>query len=110
VLGWVAPAFGLLVHVLNGTFRAWFLIPNKEPITHAILKCLTVQLIWFASYLGIRIELLDHLSFADWSYQYFQLGEDELLDHIVAIAWAIWKRRNCWVFNNKEIHFVQVLA
>ncbi|KHN16931.1 NADH dehydrogenase C1, chloroplastic/mitochondrial [Glycine soja] len=32
VLGWVAPVFGLLVHVLSGTFRAWFLIPNSFSI------------------------------------------------------------------------------
>ena len=38
VLGWVAPVFGLLVHVLSGTFRAWFLIPNSFSV-HFLFTC-----------------------------------------------------------------------
>ncbi|KAG4997025.1 hypothetical protein JHK82_027810 [Glycine max] len=83
-----------------------------ETVTHALLLCDDAKLVWFASPLGLRVESLRGVStLSQWIDQYcVDTLDDEAMGVVCATMWALWHRRNAWVFHSKGMDCMQVLA
>lgn len=75
---------------------------HEESTAHALLYCPDARKIWFLSPLGLRIDEAENYSFKEWIKEVLQNTPEEFLPWLCFIAWAIWKRRNLWVFEMKR--------
>ncbi|KAJ1420314.1 Ribonuclease H-like superfamily [Sesbania bispinosa] len=80
-----------------------------ETAEHALIYCSQVAPIWFASQLGIAINENNNLSVQCWLQRFLNLNDKDASGLILTTMWAIWKRRNLWVFEKKLLKFSQVL-
>ncbi|KAJ1415947.1 Reverse transcriptase zinc-binding domain [Sesbania bispinosa] len=84
---------------------------GEEPETteHALLYCPQVAPIWFASQLGIAIDKSNSLTIRSWLQDFLNHNNKDAAGLIISTMWAIWKRRNLWVFKKNPLEFSPVL-
>ncbi|KAK7287077.1 hypothetical protein RIF29_00095 [Crotalaria pallida] len=84
---------------------------EEEIVYHALVSCREVQEVWFASQFGIRIIDGGATVFGNWFQQKFLDSKNkEAIGMACEILWAIWNRRNSWVFNYQKQSMMQVLS
>ncbi|XP_057444580.1 uncharacterized protein LOC130736815 [Lotus japonicus] len=76
---------------------------DRESTCHAILTCPEVRAIWFSSPLGLHINLTEGMSFKEWLEHLLSHLPNTGQQWLFSVAWAIWKRRNAWLFEQKRV-------
>lgn len=77
--------------------------------SHALLKCMEAFTIQFASPLGLHIIGTDSISFKQWLLNMLEELPEDALQMLFSLVWAIWKRRNVWVFGSFRMDEMQVI-
>ncbi|XP_057425744.1 uncharacterized protein LOC130719122 [Lotus japonicus] len=81
----------------------------QESTCHAILTCPEVRSIWFLSPLGLHINLGEGMDLRSWLDLTLSSLPEIGQNWVFSVAWAIWKRRNLWVFDQKRLTPEQVI-
>ncbi|KAL2326659.1 hypothetical protein Fmac_025717 [Flemingia macrophylla] len=82
----------------------------SETTTHALLLCEEVKRIWFAS-MGLRVESLSvATTLPQWMEHCWGTLDKKEMGMVCAVMWAIWHRRNVWVYSEKRLDYVLVIA
>ncbi|KAK7281123.1 hypothetical protein RIF29_08839 [Crotalaria pallida] len=82
---------------------------EDETIEHALLLCRFAAASLFASPLSIRVDVINTSSFQDWLRVLMLNNDPHFLAAIFEHEWALWNRRNEFVFQQREMGFSQVL-
>ncbi|KAK7246980.1 hypothetical protein RIF29_41854 [Crotalaria pallida] len=83
---------------------------DVESTYHALVSCPEVRGVWFAPCLGLRVEDQD-IDFGLWFQSTFLDVDDKIASGLACeLIWAIWARRNSWVFNNCRQDINHVLS
>ncbi|XP_057452244.1 uncharacterized protein LOC130744068 [Lotus japonicus] len=78
---------------------------DQEPACHVILTCHEVRAIWFLS----PLRLVEGMDFKAWLEHLLSNLPESGQKWLFSLAWAIWKRRNMWVFDEKKLPPDQVI-
>ncbi|KOM34348.1 hypothetical protein LR48_Vigan02g049800 [Vigna angularis] len=82
-----------------------------ETTVHALLQCEEIKRVWFASPLGLKVELLGEVtSFSQLLEQFARVLDEKGMGMVCAIIWSLWQRRNVRVFENKKLDCKHVIA
>lgn len=75
--------------------------PQNQLATSCLLA-LKLKRIWCLSPLGLHIPVEDVSSFRCWLELMMSSLPNEGLPWLFSLIWAIWKRRNLWLFETKR--------
>lgn len=82
-----------------------------ETTVHALLQCEEIKRVWFASPLGLKVELLGEVTrFSQLLEQFAGVLDEKGMGMVCAIIWSVWQRRNVRLFENKKLDCKHVMA
>ncbi|XP_057453173.1 uncharacterized protein LOC130745041 [Lotus japonicus] len=82
----------------------------EETTTHALLTCIGIRRIWFASHLNIHINEEIPENFLGWLELVLEHPNEDTMADIFNLIWVIWKRRNAWLYDGQLWSFERSLA
>ncbi|KAK7289933.1 hypothetical protein RIF29_03979 [Crotalaria pallida] len=82
---------------------------EEETIAHVLLQCEETRRIWFASPVTLHVPVDTDLSFTDWISFVINKEEKSGIANVFNLIYALWKKRNTWVFDKKRVSIDETL-
>ncbi|XP_057453128.1 uncharacterized protein LOC130744990 [Lotus japonicus] len=84
---------------------------DEESIAHALIFCPQVSPIWFMSSLSMNFSgpQPDNFTMEHWLASLLDQGDDWVTDKVLTLLYAVWARRNLWVFYHRWLTMEQTL-